>query len=119
MAGEIRKRSVQKVAVKLTDEELLRYGKALAQTESDLKALEGEHDARKSLMKQELAEIGARRSMLSGLVSSGEEVRDVECEDVFTYSDRKVARVRVDTGEIIFERPMTAEESQRSFLGDL
>lgn len=70
-------------------------------------------------MKASLSDIAGRRTMLAGLVSSGEEMRDVDCEDCFDYMTAKVSRARLDTGEIVLERPMTSEERQRSMLGDL
>lgn len=114
-----RKDVVQKVACQLTDDELLRYGRALAQTEDDIATEQARQEGIKGELKATLAEIAGRRSMLAGLVSSGEEYRDVECEDAFDHDAGRVTRSRKDTGEVIGERPMTSEERQRSFLGDL
>lgn len=119
MADTIKKKTSMKLPARLTDDELLKYGKALAQTESEIAAENERQDGIKAGLKIALADIQGRRAMLAGVVSSGEEMRDVDCEDHFVGATCKVIRFRLDTGEQILERPMTEEERQRSFLGDL
>ena len=111
---KIRKKSTQRIAVKLTDRELLDYGKALAQSENDIRSEREQQDAMRAGMKETLQRIESRRMMLAGLVSSGEEYREIDCDDVFDYDTGRVTRHRLDTGEVVIERPMTDEERQRS-----
>ena len=51
----------------------------------------------------------------SRCVSTGVEYREIEVIDKKSLSDRRVTRIRRDTGEIIRVRAMTSDEEQTSF----
>jgi hypothetical protein len=48
----------------------------------------------------------------TGLVSTGEQAREVDCEAVFDYEHDKLTVTRLDTGEVIEERGLQATERQ-------
>lgn len=105
-----------RLACPLTDYEFTVRAKALAQTEEDLRIEEESQEAVKAGLKEALADIRKRRTMLAGIVSRGEEFRDVECEEVLDYTMGTVTRVRTDTGTLLVTRPMTDEERQRKLF---
>ena len=122
-AGEKKPTAPEKVRVpfetvlkcKLTDAEVLGYGRemadihaAVAQLTADMKSLVTEYKG-KIALKQ------ARLETLSAYVSSGYEHRDVKCERVFDYALRLVSEVRLDgqTPYVVNQRGLTNDELQR------
>lgn len=59
-----------------------------------------------------MAELEARRDRLMSVVTRGEEIRPVETEDIASYATGKMTRIRLDTGEILYERSLTDSERQ-------
>lgn len=58
--------------------------------------------------------IGSEIRRLSSEVREKCCYREVPCERRFLYTEKLVRDVRSDTGDVLMERPMTEEESQRS-----
>jgi hypothetical protein len=101
---------------RLTPEEFVARAHDLAKTTEDIGAEQARAESLKSQLKAALAELEARRSKLSAVVSRGEELRDVECEVVVDYEKGETYTVRQDTGEFFDRRPLRAEERQVSAL---
>lgn len=98
--------------VDFTQSELIELSQELATAHITL--------GRKELAKKEVtanitAEISSLKSRIAELatkVHDKYELRDVECRRIFDYDKGEVMEVRTDTGEILKERAMTAEETQ-------
>jgi hypothetical protein len=63
-------------------------------------------------MKSAMAALEARRDALASQVRRREEHRQVEVEEVTDYAAGTFTRTRLDTGLVIFERPLTNDERQ-------
>jgi hypothetical protein len=70
---------------------------------------------KKSITSQATAELDAAKStqnVILGKRRAGYEFRDIECEETFDLDTRMATVIRLDTGEQIDHRPMTAKELQ-------
>lgn len=65
--------------------------------------------------KSEIDELEATMRRLGGEVRDKATYLPTRCERVFDYRTGTVTETRLDTGEVISERPMTAEERQMAF----
>jgi len=77
------------------------------------KEVEGERDASKERYKSRLGEIETERDKLLRAVADRAEYRDVECEEREDEKRMKIDLVRTDTGVVIDEWPMSAQERQK------
>lgn len=102
----------QLLPVRLTEQERVSRGRELAQTLSDIKSEESRAEMVKASLKSAMASLEARRDELGVVVQRGEEIRSVKVQDVADDSALRIARVRMDTGEVLTEREMTADEKQ-------
>jgi hypothetical protein len=108
----------QKLPVKLDDDTLLERGRQLVQNMRKVAAAE---DAKKLENKRRDGEISLLEevtSLLSAIISTGSEEREVECEVRRDYLRGKVTTLRSDTGEQIDERIMTADERQELMFAE-
>ena len=104
---------VRSLPVKLTDEEMIIKGQELAELESELTDLESlKRAASKEFAKQIEVKKG-KIQRVSHAINTKQENRKVECEEVRDEEFLKVSIVRKDTGEVVSERLMTAEERQK------
>jgi hypothetical protein len=75
-----------------------------------------ERENRKSaITKQAAAEVAAAKAtqdVILGKRRAGYEFRDIECEETFDIETRMATVIRLDTGEQVENRPMTAKELQ-------
>lgn len=111
------KRVVRNLPVKLTNDELLEFGRRLAQTSADIHAEEERQTNVKAELKAKLGSIETERTRLAGIVTSGRENRDVPCDMILDYSRLIVEVVRLDSKEVVDTRRMTEAEQQRSLFG--
>lgn len=80
-----------------------------------LEAIDKEIDAfadTKREHKNLLGDIKARERRLRNIVQTGQRPALVACERLIDYAAAKVEERRLDTGELITQRPMTAEEGE-------
>lgn len=85
----------------------------LANGVADIQRLE---DQKKSVMSQLKSEIDAKQgrvNLAAEHLRSGFEMRSIDCEVVYAYSDDEVRWVRLDTLEVVHSRRMRPEERQR------
>lgn len=97
---------------KLTEQEMKEQAEKMAQCLSQIAAYEADL---KSLKKQIESDIAACQGNLASAVEkfrSGFEMRNVDVEICKDFETNTVLTVRMDTGETIRERAMTAEERQ-------
>lgn len=97
---------------KLTDEELLKYGGELGAVIQDVTAEEDQQTSLKQDMKARLTSLEAERTALATKITRQEELRNVEVQPAIDFKKGVYQEVRIDTGELIFERPVTDEERQ-------
>jgi hypothetical protein len=104
----------QSLPVVLSQSELLARGKESGELSLSISQVEEDLAAAKVAAKEKLKTFEARKRELDRVLRSGIETRDVECELRFDF-DAGVARtIRLDTKEVVSERPVTDEERQTS-----
>lgn len=106
--------TTMRLPVKLDDEELLDRGQQLVKNMRKAAAAEEARDAENKKRKGEIAMLDEITAKLSGAIALGTEERDVECEVRKDYRHGRVTTVRTDTGEVVDERTMTAQERQET-----
>ena len=109
----VTRRAVEAMPCKLTPDEFIARAQELAKCNEEIAAEESRGESLKQQLKSSLAAIEARRARLSSVVGHGEEVRNVQIEYTLDYTDGRALRVRMDTGEILEDRPMHDHERQR------
>jgi hypothetical protein len=108
----------QKLPVKLDDDTLLERGRQLVQ---NMRKVAMAEEAKKLENKKRDGEISLLEevtSLLSAIISTGTEEREVECEVRRDYVHGKVTTFRTDTGEQIDDRIMTADERQELMFAE-
>jgi len=98
--------------VNLTEMEIVEHARAAARANSELLRLEEELKAIKSDYKAQMDKEQAKLNEHSGKVNNGWEMRPVACTIYKNYQDNSIVITRDDTGEIIRERIMSADERQ-------
>lgn len=103
---------VNSLRCNLTEDEIRQASDEMARRLADRDAAEGEFDSVKAQFKERIqrAETDVRSS--ARLIRDKYEMRMVECEEVMDWTDGMVYVTRKDTGEIIVNRRMYAEERQ-------
>ena len=96
----------------LTDVELQLAGKNLASTVRDIVKVKDRKSTANAGFKKEMEELQQQQREFSELVNTGIEERQVDCEEVFDYDKNMVRTARIDTGEQLSEREMTAAERE-------
>ena len=104
----------EKLAVRLTDAEVLEFSRRAAQAYQKLVQANLEKKMAMSDYKAQVEEIQVNISYLQGIVASGIEYREVQCEKVMHTHLGEVTITRLDTGHLIETRPMTPKERQMS-----
>jgi hypothetical protein len=101
-----------RLPVKLNDDELLARGRQLVENMRKTAAAEEAREVENKKRKSEIELLEEVTARLGGSISSGSEEREVECELRKDYVHGNVTTVRSDTGEVVDERTMTADERQ-------
>lgn len=108
---------VKKLDCRLTEVEVLKYGKNLAQLNAQIDTAEVH---KKSVVKEldsEIAGLEANRSSVVEKINRMSEYRDVKVTTVRNFIKRTCHEIRHDTGEIINERPLRDDERQPMLPG--
>lgn len=95
-----------------TEEEKRQIAADLANGVADIQRLD---DQKKSVMSQLKSEADAKQgqvNLFAEHLRSGFEMRSIDCEVVYAYSDDVVRWIRCDTGEVAFERKMRPVDRQ-------
>lgn len=100
--------------VPLTDSERLQKGVRLAELVREHTETLAAHKEKRAEMKAEIEAVNARVLDCRYDVSSGTEVRSVDCEVIADYGRGVVETIRVDTGAVVSSRPLEESERQRS-----
>lgn len=108
----------KKLPVKLDDDELLERGRMLVENMRKTATAEAERKAENDRRKGDIELLEGVTSKISIAISTGTEDRDVECEQRKDYTHGTVTIVRMDTGELVDQRVMTADERQEKMFAD-
>lgn len=109
-------RGTRPLSVKLTDPELQRLGRDLAAVCDDIIAEEARTDSIKQELKARMTGLESKRTQLATLIRRGEEIRDVAVETRADYATGLVREIRLDTEELLSQRPLTEKERQPELL---
>jgi hypothetical protein len=102
---------------KLTEEEWNERANLLAEEHQRGQRLDAEHKLVAKLHNQRMGVVKDNVERLSSALRLREEERMVQCEDRRDEDKLLIDTVRLDTGEVIGTRPMTAEERQVALPG--
>lgn len=97
--------------------ELHEIATELADGVAKVAALEDQKKAIASQMKSEIEGTQAKVNGNAEKLRSGYEMRSLDCEKVANYDTRTVRWYRMDTAEMVHERPMRPEELQKKLPG--
>ena len=103
----------QRLKCILTDEEVKKAAKELSACTDELKMLEEEKKSMSDNFKSKITACEAQQSLSSAFVRDEYEYRRVDCNKILDYKTKNVQVVRTDTGEVIEDRDMLADEMQK------
>ena len=95
------------------EDEIKELGKSLAKVFNDHTEAEARLKSVSTQIKSEITALEGTMGSMAEKIRSGYEHRDIECKREFNYRLGSVTITRLDTGEVVEERPMDAEERQR------
>ena len=102
----------------LTEKEKTELSAKIAKAISDRTSAEAKLKEVSASIKAQIAQLDAEISEKALQINNGYEYRNVECRMDKDYRLGSVTITRLDTGEVIRERPMTAEERQMELPGE-
>lgn len=103
---------VENLPVPLTDEERLARGTSLVRLRDEERNIEAEFETQKQSHKKAMGEIASMREQLEQAIREKREPRPTRVEGWAHFDQATYREIRVDTGEIISERPLLAVECQ-------
>jgi hypothetical protein len=95
-----------------TAEERQQLGQDLAQTLGEQSGIQEDLEAIKAQFKSKLSEVSGRVNAIANKVRSGYEMRSFKVEKRMDLKAGTYTVVRLDTGEVIEERPLYENEKQ-------
>lgn len=111
-------RTMIELVCQLTQEEIAERAYDAGQVDQQIMAKEMAFDSIKKTQKAEIEELMGQRRTLLREIRNRQTERDVECEVHRIFHPEFVVRViRLDTGEVVRERPMSMEERQGQLVG--
>lgn len=99
----------------LSEESKAAVATELASAIQEIESLDGEKKSVVAEYNGRVKVVQQRIHTLSYKVTSGEEMRSVDCELKLNYTKLIATLVRLDTQEVVNDRPMTDEERQMTF----
>lgn len=109
-------KSLQKLKCFLGDPEILEIANLMANQGETLSELKEEAKRATTAYKGKIKEIADQISILQRKILNKFEFRHVECEERFDFKAGKITVIRIDTGEIVEVRDMTAADRQTTFI---
>ncbi|MFW6087678.1 MAG: hypothetical protein ACODAG_10775 [Myxococcota bacterium] len=101
--------------VKLTEEQVADAAREMAEVAKQIDDLEQRKKELLAEMRTEMADLQGHLSGIAKKVRQGAVEDAVPCVQGLDYSEQHMITVRLDTGEVIERRPLTAEERQGEF----
>jgi hypothetical protein len=102
----------QDLLIKLTSEEMVTRAKRMSHLMQRMSEMDAARDSANKLAKGEIAKLAAERDSLANEITIGQRLAKVKCQEVFDYRLGSVRIIRLDTKEVVDERPMSARERQ-------
>lgn len=96
----------------LTDTEKLAYSKEMAAAVLSRTRAEENLARYSKQMKSEICDHGNTINLISDKLNTGKELREIECSIDFDTKRKEKVYYRMDTGELVKRRKMTAQEMQ-------
>ena len=109
----------KEVRYKFTQEEMKTIAQEMAEAVSRLDNLEEELQEVRAGFKEKMAKAQKTVKQCAAKIRSGWELRTIECRLEKEFATNTVRIYRQDTGELVEERAMTAEERQLALLPPL
>ncbi len=104
----------------LTEQEINNYAKQLSSENQRKKAIEDDKKASNSKFKAQIDLCDSQIARLSRLISSGKELRDIDCKVYYNTPDPGFkTTVRLDTDERVRIQPMNPNELEDLFINGL
>ena len=97
---------------KLTEKEMAKAGKDLAENMDKVEAIEAKKKTADSEFKKDIGLLDEVTTTLRGMLKSGSQDREVKCEEVTDYRAGEVRIKRLDTGEVFTRRNLSKTEAQ-------
>ena len=106
------------VEMPLTEKEIIAYADELTALDTSQKEIVLRHESEKGKYKEEVKSIGSKQERIMHLLKVKKEMKKVECVNNFDYFNGIVEVCRLDTGEVVTTRKMTAEEHQQNLFDE-
>jgi len=94
-------------------DELVTQTKSRELREDSLKAWKAVKADEQKSYEADISHVARECFRLAGIIESGSEPREVECEEILSQSGVEVTTFRLDTGEVVGVRVASADELQR------
>lgn len=102
--------------VTLTPEEIQSKAGELADLMVEYSETESKRKADAASYSARLKSLDTQAQDIAQVIKAGEEERQVECEERRNFETSQIQIIRLDTGALVSERTMTAEEKQGDFF---
>lgn len=99
--------------VPLTDAEYKEFGILVSRANQEIAQAEDELKSVKSQYKSRIDSAEARRNEYAAIINAGHQRKQVECHLVKDFQENTITLIRLDTGDVVRTRTMTAAEKQR------
>lgn len=108
----VNRRFMQTLPEKLNMEERADFGSKLAAAQRAVVAEKVRQFSAKKDLAAKLAEMESEVARLVEVVSNGERMRDIECEEIFDLKENRAFVIRTDDGHQLSRRTLTPAERQ-------
>ena len=108
----VRSKTREYLKYTFTEEELREKAREMARSVAEAERAEDEGKSFKKQIDSRVAQAQAQIRICSENIRSGYEFRNIECDKVIDYRKGICTVVRLDTGEIVHERPLRPDEAQ-------
>lgn len=112
------KKTVHSLPCKLTHEEQRIKGLELAEQDHTLFLKQEERKKVVDGFKTEIEIIESNMTAMARVLRQGFEMRPIECREIYDYNVGIVQMVRLDTGEVVWDRQMNDDERQMTFTSE-
>lgn len=104
--------TIRNLPVELTPDELHFRSMRLAEATKKIDEVQEKRRSQNQAIYRELKDLTAERRVLTEVVTTGTEVREVKCEERKNYGAGRIEVVRLDTGEVVDTIPMREADRQ-------
>ena len=99
--------------VALTVTEQLEFGRLQSAAQQEIIQAKNELKSVKSQFKSRIDSAETRRDDYASIINTGHQQKAVECHLIKNFQENTITLIRLDTGEVVRTRTMTAAEKQR------